>query len=104
MKLRALVIGYLLLAAVLPASAWAQCAGCNADFNRADRANVERQKQIERIEANDKPLRSDALGNGLFGGGLSAAREGARGVVTSIVKSVSLGEAGERARARRERN
>lgn len=44
-------------ALLLPSAAYAQCAGCDADFNKKERKEAEK-------EAKEKPL-VDALGNGM---------------------------------------
>lgn len=49
---------------VAPAFAHAQCAGCDADFNKKDRAEVARQEKEQKDRAEKQQLK-EALGNGM---------------------------------------
>ena len=57
----------------------AGCAGCGADYNRADRAETARQAEYQRLERVDPPIRPDPVGNALIGGGVSGAMTGSVG-------------------------
>lgn len=74
---------------MLPSLAAAQCAGCNADQNKADRAEVEKQKKIEQIEKNDPPLKNDPVGNALIGGAVGGATGGISGAAGATVRGAT---------------
>lgn len=77
----------LILLAVPPiGQAYAQCAGCGADYNKQDRDRTER----ERVRQYDKPVRVDPVGNALIGGGVSG---GIGGSVVSGARSAVTGSA-----------
>ena len=58
----------------MSAPAFAQCAGCSADFNKAEREKAVKEAQVKQIRENDKPLRTDYLGNALIGGAIRVVK------------------------------
>ncbi|MFG5121721.1 hypothetical protein [Methylorubrum sp. POS3] len=56
---------------------YAQCAGCGADHNKADRARTAREGYYQRSERADPGIRPDAVGNALIGGGVTGSMKGA---------------------------
>lgn len=74
---------------------YAQAAGADADYNRAER---NKQAEIKRLEAIDKPLRNDPLGNALIGGGVNTATRGIAAGAASFMKSGAAGVAVESAK------
>jgi hypothetical protein len=80
---------------ILATSTFAQCAGCGADFNRADRAAVAREVERQRLERVDSPIYPDPLGNALISGGVTGIATGsasaaARGVVTGTAIGAAM--------------
>lgn len=49
MKMFTSALVALAAALIVPGPAQAQCAGCNADFNKADRAAVKAMKDLEKL-------------------------------------------------------
>lgn len=65
MKRSILAVGAIVAAiGIAPAYAHAQCAGCDADFNKKDRAEVARQEKEQKDKAEKQQLK-EALGNGM---------------------------------------
>src|SRR5262245_40510025 len=65
-----------ILSVCLPLQAFAQCAGCGADFNKADRANTAKEAERQRLQRVDPPIQKDPLGNALIGGGITGVLKG----------------------------
>jgi hypothetical protein len=83
------------LASVLATSALAQCAGCGADYNKADRAATARLAERQRLDRVDPPVQKDPLGNALIGAGITgvvtgSAAAAARAVVTGTVTGAAI--------------
>jgi len=75
----------------LSGSAIAQCAGCDSDYNKQERAELEKQAEIERIEQNDPPLKDDPLGNALVGGAVTGAMTGSvSAAATDVATSTAI--------------
>jgi hypothetical protein len=66
----------LIVAATLlfSSAAHAQCANCDADFNKAERQKAEQQAKEQKDKADKQQLR-DSLGNGMAGKAADAAKE-----------------------------
>jgi hypothetical protein len=66
----------------LAAAAHAQAAGAGADFNRAERAQIQERTRLERV---DPPIKPDPVGNAIIGGVVGGV---IKGVVTSAASSI----------------
>ena len=86
--------GAAVLSLVSAPQAFAQCAGCGADYNKADRQATE----IERIRQYDKPIRPDPVGNALIGGGVTGVLKGAAAGAASAARGAAIGTGVEKAR------
>jgi uncharacterized membrane-anchored protein YitT (DUF2179 family) len=71
------------ITSVFVAVAHAQAAGAGANFNKAERAQIQERARLERV---DPPIRPDPLGNAIIGGVVSGAFKGA---VTAGAGSIS---------------
>lgn len=88
---------------------FAQAAGAGADFNRADRKATAREAERQRVQAYDKPIRPDPIGNALIGGGVAGAMAGASGgaaagaaaAAASTARGAAIGTAVEKVRERK---
>lgn len=76
----------------------AQAAGAGADFNRRERAVI---KEQTRLEAYDKPVRVDPIGNALIGGGVNTAMKGIAAGVQSVVTGATFGTGVQQAREKK---
>ncbi|MBR1147503.1 hypothetical protein [Bradyrhizobium sp. AUGA SZCCT0431] len=95
--------GIVLVAAtsLFTTSAMAQCAGCGADFNRAERSRIQEQQRLERV---DPPIRPDPIGNALIGGAVTGTIRGATAGAVSTLRSGAVGTAVQSAKDGIERN
>jgi hypothetical protein len=75
---------------VLAPAAMAQCAGCGADYNRAERARIQEHQRLERV---DPPVRPDPIGNALIGAGVTTVLRGTTAGAVSAVRGGALGTA-----------
>jgi hypothetical protein len=74
---------------------YTQCAGCGADYNKADREATARLAERQRLERIDPPIKKDPLGNALIGGGVTgivrgSAAAAARAVVTGTAAGAAI--------------
>jgi hypothetical protein len=69
---------------------YAQCTGCGADFNKADREATARLAERQRLERIDPPIQKDPLGNALIGGGVTGL---VRGSAAAAARAVINGTA-----------
>src|SRR5215469_1296102 len=84
----------LLVASTGAGSAQAQCAGCGADFNRANREATARLVERQRLEKVDPPIQTDPLGNALIGGGLTGIVTGSAGAAgRAVLTGTAMGAA-----------
>lgn len=84
---------------LLHKNAFAGCAGCGADYNKADRAATARQAEIQRLERVDPPVRPDPVGNALIGGGVSGVMRGSVGAAAGAFgRGAAIGTAAESAK------
>lgn len=79
----------------------AQGAGAGADFNRADRAQIQESERLQRV---DPPVREDPIGNALIGGAVTGTMKGAAAGAVSAVKGGAVGSAVQGARQGIEEN
>jgi len=86
--------GVLLVSLVGAPPAIAQCAGCGADYNKADRKATE----IERVRQYDKPIRPDPIGNALIGGGVTGSMKGAAAGAAAAARGAAIGTGAEKVR------
>ena len=56
------------------ATAFAQAAGAGAAYNKAERAKIQEQTRLEKV---DPPIRPDPVGNALIGGVVTGTMKGA---------------------------
>lgn len=82
-------------------ASFAQCAGCGADYNKADRRTTARIAEDQRLQRVDPPIKKDPLGNALIGGGVSGALRGAAAGVSSVFTGTATGAATNEVRDRR---
>lgn len=76
---------------MLTGQAWAQAASAGADFNRAERAQIQERARLDRV---DPPIKKDPLGNALIGGGVSGLIRGVTaGAASSVGDAVKAGAA-----------
>lgn len=66
-------------------AAYAQAAGAGADFNKADRKETAKQAEIQRLQAYDKPVRTDPVGNALLGGAVTGLVTGSAGAAAATL-------------------
>ena len=84
----------ILLAVALPSAVLAQAAGGGADFNKADRKEVRKQVEVDRLKIVDKPVRPDPIGNALIGGAVAGVVRGsATAAATGVASRVAIGTA-----------
>jgi hypothetical protein len=99
------VIFILPMAALVAAAAshgYAQCAGCGADYNKADRETAARLVERQRLEKIDPPIEKDPLGNAIIGGSLTGIVRGSVGATANaIVTGTAAGAAMQQAREAR---
>jgi hypothetical protein len=77
-------------AVIVTTNAFAQCAGCGADYNKADREATARLAERQRLERIDPPIRKDPLGNALIGAGAAGL---VRGSATAAGRAIITGTA-----------
>lgn len=72
-------------------TAHSQAAGAGADFNKAERAQIQERARLDRV---DPPIKQDPVGNALIGGAVSGVVKGlATGAVSSLGDAVKAGAA-----------
>lgn len=69
-------------------NAHAQAAGAGADYNKAERARIQEQNRLERV---DPPIRPDPVGNALIGGAVTGTMKGAAAGAASAVRGAAVG-------------
>ena len=69
-------------------TAFSQAAGAGADYNKADRARVQEQTRLERV---DPPIRPDPVGNALIGGAVTGTIKGAAAGAVSAGRGAAAG-------------
>jgi hypothetical protein len=105
LKASATALVSLALASLLATSALAQCAGCGADYNRADNAATARLAERQRLDRVDPPIQKDPLGNAIIGAGITglvtgSAAAAARAMVTGTVTGAAIQAAKDAMRRR----
>ena len=85
---RAFILGGCMLS--LATWATAQAAGAGADFNKKERAQIQEQKRLEKV---DPPIRPDPVGNALIGGAVTGTMKGAAAGALSTVRGAGVGTA-----------
>ena len=76
-------------------NASAQAAGAGADFNKKERAVLQEQRRLDRV---DPPIRPDPLGNALMGGVVTGTIKGAAAGAASAARSAAVGTAVQEAK------
>lgn len=76
-------------------NAHAQAAGAGAEFNNAERIQIQEFNRLERV---DPPIRPDPIGNALIGGAVTGSMGGAAAGAASAVRGAAVGTAVEGAK------
>jgi hypothetical protein len=77
---------------------YAQCAGCGADYNKADRHATVRLVERQRPEKIDPPIQKDPRGNTIIGGSVTGIGRGSVGAAArAIVMGTPAGAAMQKA-------
>jgi hypothetical protein len=82
-----------------------QCAGCGADYNKADRAATAREAERQRLDRVDPPIQKDPLGDAIISGGIAGLTTGsvvagARAFITTTAMGLATEKAKEALRRR----
>ena len=72
------------------AAAIAQAAGAGAAYNKAERAKIQEQTRLEKV---DSPIRPDPVGNALIGGAVTGTMKGAAAGAVSATRGAGVGTA-----------
>jgi hypothetical protein len=99
MKKQILILAMAAVVAAAASDGYAQCAGCGADYNKADREAAARLVERQRLEKIDPPIQKDPLGDAIIGGGVTGIVRGSVGAAArAIVTGTAAGAAMQKAR------
>lgn len=88
MRIFSLMFLVSIVAAIGSSPLFAQCAGCGANHNRTERARIQENQRLERV---DPPIRPDPVGNALIGGAVTGTMRGAAAGAASAARSGAIG-------------